>query len=335
MKSAIRPSSLVLAALAAWLAAAAAAHAANAAFAYQGVLKNAAGQPLTGNQTIELRLYTSAEGGSPVWGRAYNVLLDDNGLFNAEISDIIGSRLGDAPADATLPKVFAENADTTLHIGLKVVGSSGEIAPRQSLLAVPYATFAHDVSSASGDLSVAGALSASSLVVSNEVTAASFAVAGTLGAASIASSGDASVGGNLSVGGKINGFGIAPVGCILLWSGAKNNIPNGWALCDGNNGTPDLRDRFVVGAGGNYNVGDTGGEASHKLTESEMPSHRHSFSFKGADLKGSWDNDNYFFDRSEHYPNNSNTGYTDYTGGNQPHENRPPFYALCYIMRVR
>ncbi len=329
--------------LAAWFAAVPAGHAANAAFAYQGVLKDAAGAPLSGNQTVELRLYDRAEGGAPVWGRAYNVLLDTNGLFNAEISDTGGSALDDAPAGATLAAVFAASADTTLHIGLKVVGTSGEIAPRQTLLAVPYATFAHDVASASGDFSVAGALAASSATVSNAVSAGSLAVSGSLGAASVTTTGDASVGGDLSVGGSLTGFGVAPVGSIILWSGTTSDIPSGWVLCDGNNGqpvngrnVPDLRDRFVVGAGSAmYPVGATGGEAYHTLTESEMPSHNHSYTFTGADLKGSWDDDNYFYNQSEEYKNKTNTRYTDYTGGGQSHENRPPFYALCYIMRVR
>ena len=43
---------------------------------------------------------------------------------------------------------------------------------------------------------------------------------------------------------------------IVIWSGAIVDIPTGWALCDGNNETPDLRDRFVIGAGGSYNPGD-------------------------------------------------------------------------------
>ena len=336
--SVLRHSPFAIAAVAAMLAAPAACRAAGAAFAYQGVLADAAGAPLTGPQTIELRLYASAEGGSPLWGRAYNVQLDTNGLFNAEVSDATGSALADAPA-ATLASVFAASADTTIHIGLKVVPSSGEILPRQTLLAVPYATFAQDLASTSGDLSVAGTLTAASLSASNGVSAASFAVSGALGAASVASSGDASVGGDLSVGGTISGFGTAPLRCIMLWSGAANEVPSGWALCNGQtvNGiqTPDLRGRFLVGAGGAYSVGQTGGEDRHTLTVEEMPSHNHSYSFKGADLKGSWDNDNYFYNQSEKYSGNSNTRWTDSAGGGQSHENRPPFYALCYIMRVR
>src|SRR3990172_3920103 len=65
--------------------------------------------------------------------------------------------------------------------------------------------------------------------------------------------------------GNVEGSGI-PSGGIILWSGPADQIPSGWALCDGANGTPDLRDRFVVGAGGGYEIGATGGEAKHPLT---------------------------------------------------------------------
>ena len=50
--------------------------------------------------------------------------------------------------------------------------------------------------------------------------------------------------GNVTVNGAVSGYGTAPVGCIILWSGAANKIPEGWALCNGQNGTPDLRNRF-------------------------------------------------------------------------------------------
>ena len=68
-----------------------------------------------------------------------------------------------------------------------------------------------------------------------------------------------------------------PSGIICMWSGESTAIPSGWHLCDGDAGTPDLRDRFIVGAGSTYKVKDTGGEATHKLTTNEMPSHNHGF----------------------------------------------------------
>jgi len=54
-----------------------------------------------------------------------------------------------------------------------------------------------------------------------------------------------------------------PSGTIAMWSGAIDDIPSGWALCDGNNGTPDLTDKFIVGAGNTYALGDDGGDVEH------------------------------------------------------------------------
>lgn len=71
---------------------------------------------------------------------------------------------------------------------------------------------------------------------------------------------------------------ILPSGTILIWSGIAANIPMGWQLCDGTNGTPDLRSRFVMGGGGSVIVGTTGGSANYTLTlsESNLPAHTHS-----------------------------------------------------------
>jgi microcystin-dependent protein len=66
-----------------------------------------------------------------------------------------------------------------------------------------------------------------------------------------------------------------PIGIIALWSGAANAIPAHWHLCDGTTGTPDLRDRFVVGAGNSYAVGATGGAATVALTTAQLPAHNH------------------------------------------------------------
>lgn len=116
-----------------------------------------------------------------------------------------------------------------------------------------------------------------------------------------------------------------PSNIISLWSGSISNIPSGWVLCDGNNGTPDLRNRFIVGAGGQYSVDDTGGAEQVQLTEAEMPSHNHTFS-GGSPGYG---NTNW---AGEGATGSSTT--TSSAGGDEAHENRPPYYALAYIMKV-
>lgn len=69
-----------------------------------------------------------------------------------------------------------------------------------------------------------------------------------------------------------------PVSAIIRWSGAIANIPSGWQLCDGTNGTPDLRDRFIIGAGSTYSSGNTGGANTIALTAPQIPIHTHTAS---------------------------------------------------------
>ena len=86
-----------------------------------------------------------------------------------------------------------------------------------------------------------------------------------------------------------------PTGGIIIWSGSAAAIPSGWLLCNGASGTPDLRDRFVVGAGLTYAVGATGGSANATLvshthtgtssfTGTALGTHNHSASFTGSAL---------------------------------------------------
>jgi microcystin-dependent protein len=150
--------------------------------------------------------------------------------------------------------------------------------------------------------------------------------------------------------------GLVPPGAIIMWSGAINNIPVGWALCDGSNGTPDLRDRFIVGAGGSYNVGNTGGSNTVRLTTSQIPSHSHTASIGRAGdhrhgmgskwlMSGTGSASNPgtsgpgFFATSEERTTgwageHSHSITVSSTGGGQAHENRPPYYALCFIMKL-
>ena len=68
-----------------------------------------------------------------------------------------------------------------------------------------------------------------------------------------------------------------PAGGIIIWSGASNAIPSGWVLCNGSNSTPDLRDKFVIGAGNSYNVGTTGGSK-----DAVIVSHSHNHNLSGS-----------------------------------------------------
>jgi len=160
-----------------------------------------------------------------------------------------------------------------------------------------------------------------------------------------------------------------PSGCIMMWSGSIGSVPSGFQVCDGTNGTPDLRDRFIVGAGGNYSVNATGGANSVTLTTSQIPSHNHSTNSAGdhthsgtASSAGAHIHSitTVFSTGSTAgvFVQTGSTGTSDTrsagahthtlsinsggahthsitnTGGGQSHENRPPYYALAYIMKL-
>ena len=118
-------------------------------------------------------------------------------------------------------------------------------------------------------------------------------------------------------------------GMIILWYGNTGNIPTGFVLCDGNNSTPDLRDRFIVGAGSAYSPGDTGGANSVTLTVNQIPPHTHTYIDQYVAIDNGyrpWPASN-----NDCGARNVDSGST---GGGQSHENRPPYYALCYIMKT-
>ena len=204
---------------------------------------------------------------------------------------------------------------------------------------------------------------------------------------------------------RLSNSSLFVTGMIMMYNGST--APSGWAICNGQNGTPDLRDRFIVGTGSSYNLGNTGGANSVTLTATQMPNHAHAFSgsashshtinnhthsFSGSNshrhgyafgtAQGTPIGNNYnssgitnVTDRggiteqqqsgSPQYPNHhgytaetgqttisisgntgnpSNTGTntqtvtisgnTNQQGGGASHENRPPYYALMFIMKL-
>lgn len=161
-----------------------------------------------------------------------------------------------------------------------------------------------------------------------------------------------------------------PQGSIIPWYGDKANIPDGFALCDGTKGTPDLRNRFLVGAGNNYALGDTGGEDQVTLTGTQIGNHYHCWGTQYYGRIGQSEYNNLrvvsFVDRNsgpsfasapfpsghKRFPglggttlfefSDSLSGRETYitslaigTDAQEPHENRPPYYALYYIMKLQ
>lgn len=125
-----------------------------------------------------------------------------------------------------------------------------------------------------------------------------------------------------------------PSGAIVMWSGSVNAIPAGWMLCNGSNGTPDLRNRFIVGAGNSYGVGDTGGSETVTLDKTQLPDHTHYMNMNSGAYRAG--NNSGELVLSVNTTPGASGGLFDVYGNttwNQPHENRPPYYALCFIMK--
>ena len=161
---------------------------------------------------------------------------------------------------------------------------------------------------------------------------------------------------------------IVPSGVIVMWSGSSSAIPSGWLLCDGTNSTPDLRNRFIVGAASTYAVGATGGSA-----DATLPAHTHTFSgaTAGAGSHSHSINDPghahgftaaingpstlTMFQTGGNFSIASNlttaasgtgisingvgdhahgfSGTTSSAGSSATNANLPPYYALCFIMK--
>lgn len=150
----------------------------------------------------------------------------------------------------------------------------------------------------------------------------------------------------------ISAVSLIPSGLISIWKGSLITIPSGWTLCNGSNGTPDLRDKFIVGAAGSYSVSATGGATTVTLTTYQIPAHNHSASSNSTgahthDINtiGGADDHGSTAVKMDYYTSLSNTATQssgihshaitiNNTGGGLSHENLPPYYALAYIMKL-
>ena len=172
----------------------------------------------------------------------------------------------------------------------------------------------------------------------------------------------------------ISSSNVVLTGTIHMWGGTIANIPTGYQLCDGSvastkalqlvvgSNVPDLRNQFIVGAhsdtgaaqtfdvntgtlSGNNRPGDSGGTVAHQLTTDEMPSHTHNINnqtgdgpqwlaFSRSDLDPSAPNDNSGYLSGAGSTGNDRIFSIKNTGGSQYHENRPPYYALVYMIKT-
>jgi hypothetical protein len=137
---------------------------------------------------------------------------------------------------------------------------------------------------------------------------------------------------------------VTPVGGIIMYSGTYANLfdgsglgmagtpVEGWAICNGKNGTPNLLSQFIVGAGPNSsygnNSGATGGSVMHTLTVDQMPSHTH------LGLRNVWGGGKVQSSSNDSWGWNAEYYATTPTGGGQAFDVRPPYYALFYIMKL-
>ena len=163
--------------------------------------------------------------------------------------------------------------------------------------------------------------------------------------------------------GDSGGGGVLP-GTILAFSGSfsddgypinsrTSTTDMGWHLCDGTNGTPDLRGRFILGASASHAVGTTGGEEDTGLSIANLPPHSFSGTTSKAGLHShnitagaAWNSGGKPW-RISYRDNNSNIniavdadGLHDHTfttntlGSGVKHNNMPPLYTLAFIMKL-
>ena len=142
------------------------------------------------------------------------------------------------------------------------------------------------------------------------------------------------------------GTNLFKAGMIILWSGSFATVPTGWKLCDGTAGTPNLMDRFIVGAGNSYAVGSTGGSLNHThtvsiggtaLTVAQIPPHTHDIYANDLLGAGGGSNPDAILNGATYVGTTTATG----SGATHTHsasatviDHRPPYFALAYIMKT-
>ncbi len=125
-----------------------------------------------------------------------------------------------------------------------------------------------------------------------------------------------------------------PAGVIVMWSGSLDSIPAGWALCDGSNGTPDLSNRFVLGAGNEDYLGSTGGSRTHRH---RIPEHSHQVDPPSLRLSpGHGGTGGYSRIYTIREQSLDIRPFTSGTAKTAPDEvsHLPPYYKIAFIMKL-
>jgi microcystin-dependent protein len=204
---------------------------------FQGRLTDAAGEPLNGVRQITFVIYDEPTGGNALWVEVHESV----SVINGQLNVLLGSMtLLDDP-DGNGDPSDAIQFMSPRFLGIKVgEGSNQEMVPRQQLVPAFHARTADQAKEADH------ATEANNADTLDGHDSSYFASS------------------------------LVPSGLISMWAGSVQNIPSGWALCDGTNGAPDLRDQFILGAASGENPGAIGGANSITLSVANLPSHTHS-----------------------------------------------------------
>ena len=317
---------------------------------YKGKLTTSDGTALNGTDTLAFDIYDVSSGGSPLWGETLTVNIV-NGLFDVQLGHI-----HELDLDFSVPYWMQLSISTDGGTTWEVFDTREELAPVSYAYRAIYADTAGYVEGGGGG-------GANELNDLNDVTISSPTRGDVLyyNGTNWVNLGAGTDGQVLTTHGpgadptwETPSGGSIPSGVIVMWSGSYNDIPAGWHLCDGTNGTPDLRDKFIYGVNTTYGPGDdgdlgtTGGSTSHTHTYTEVPSHTHTASISpnphthrlttyapGGSIPGS----------PGHYQSGS-----DYVGSTflsvtvnstglptcttDPASSVPPYYKLAFIMKL-
>ena len=345
------------------------------------------------NKTVNFRIFDALTGGNTKWS-ASQVVTVDKGYFSVLLGQgsAIGSEPFNADLTGVFTGGGASERYLELEVDTTKIAPRLRFLPAPYALLAKSATDlvdpitgASSLSVSGGNLNVGGSLIVSSVTASGNLSVSSITASGNITAtgnltangvvngngsgltglsASQLTTGtlpSARLSGTYSspvtmdnAGNTFGGNGTVPLGGIIMWSGATTAIPAGWKLCDGQNGTPNLKDRFVIGAGSTYAVNATGGASTIALSANNLPN----FSINYSDI---------FFANATNAVINNQTvisqpgvttvevpskvgsnGGTDadnvgfamsrtasYAGASTAFSIVPPYYALAFIMRVQ